>query len=55
MIAFRMIPFQYFDAFINMALDEAIMETVRAGTSLPTIRFYGWDPSAVSIGYFQAS
>ena len=53
MTAFRMIPFQYFDAFINMALDEAIMETVRAGTSLPTIRFYGWDPSAVSIGYFQ--
>ncbi len=53
MNTFRMIPFQYFNAYMNMALDEAIMETVRAGTSLPTIRFYGWNPSAVSIGYFQ--
>ena len=50
---YRMIPFRYFDAFMNMALDEAIMESVRAGTSLPTIRFYGWNPSAVSIGIFQ--
>jgi len=50
---FRMIPFQYFDAFTNMALDETIMEGVRNGNSLPTIRFYGWDPSAVSIGIFQ--
>ncbi len=48
-----MIPFQLFDAFTNMALDEAIMESIRAGESLPTIRFYGWQPSAISIGYFQ--
>ena len=52
-MTYRMIPFRYFDAFMNMALDEAIMEGVRAGTSQPTIRFYGWDPSAVSIGIFQ--
>ncbi len=50
---FRLIRFQYFDAFTNMALDEAIMESIRAGESLPTIRFYGWKPSAISIGYFQ--
>jgi lipoate-protein ligase A len=37
---------------MNMALDEAIMERVREG-SAPTIRFYTWTPSAVSIGYFQ--
>ena len=53
MSIFRMIPFQYFDAFTNMALDEAIMERVRTGESLPVIRFYGWQPSAVSIGFFQ--
>ncbi len=53
MQTFRMIPFRYFDAFTNMALDEAIMEAVRCGESLPTIRFYGWQPSAVSIGIFQ--
>jgi lipoate-protein ligase A len=50
---YRMISFQYFNAFMNMALDEAIMEEVRKGSSLPTIRFYGWTPSAVSIGIFQ--
>jgi len=50
---FRMIPFQYFNAFTNMALDEAIMAGVRNGISQPTIRFYGWEPSAVSIGVFQ--
>lgn len=48
-----MIPFQYFDAYMNMALDETIMENVRSNNSLPTIRFYGWKPSAISIGYFQ--
>ena len=50
---FRMITFQYFNAITNMGLDEAIMEFVRKGISQPTIRFYGWDPSAVSIGVFQ--
>lgn len=53
MTIFRMIPFEYFNAYTNMALDEAIMESVRKGYSLPTIRFYGWLPSAVSIGIFQ--
>jgi len=50
---YRMIPFRYFNAYMNMAIDEAIMEAVRNGNSPPTIRFYGWDPSAVSIGFFQ--
>lgn len=50
---YRMIPFRYFNAYMNMALDEAIMEGIRSGTTPPTIRFYGWEPSAVSIGYFQ--
>jgi lipoyltransferase/lipoate-protein ligase len=52
-VIYRMIPFQYFNAYLNMALDEAIMEGIRAGTTPPTIRFYGWEPSAVSIGRFQ--
>lgn len=37
----------------NMAIDEAIATGIAAGTSPPTIRFYTWKPSAVSIGYFQ--
>ena len=50
---FRLIRFRHFPAAMNMALDEAILEGIRAGKTLPTIRFYGWDPSAVSIGFFQ--
>lgn len=42
------------DAFQNMALDEACSEAVAAHDVLPTIRFYRWNPSAVSIGYFQS-
>ncbi len=40
-------------AFDNMALDEAILRCVAADKSPSTLRFYGWNPSAVSIGYFQ--
>ncbi len=37
----------------NMAVDEAIAAGIAAGTSPPTIRFYTWSPSAVTVGYFQ--
>lgn len=49
----RVIGLETHDAYLNMAIDEAICEGVKAGSSLPTIRFYNWEPSAVSIGYFQ--
>lgn len=49
----RIISYSENDAFTNMAIDEAVSESVRAGGP-PTIRFYGWKPSAVSIGYFQS-
>ncbi len=39
---------------MNMALDEAASEAVKAVDVPPTIRFYRWSPSAVSIGYFQS-
>ena len=38
---------------LNMAIDEAIMLSVSAGVSLPTLRFYAWEPPTVSLGYFQ--
>lgn len=41
------------NGFKNMAIDEAIMDSVREGESLPTIRFYQWNPPAVSIGTQQ--
>jgi lipoate-protein ligase A len=39
---------------MNMAIDEAVLIGVGMGESPPTIRFYGWEPSAVSIGCFQS-
>lgn len=41
------------NAAVNMATDEAIMLAHGAGNVPPTLRFYGWRPAAVSIGYFQ--
>lgn len=41
------------DAATNMAIDEAIMLAHAAGQVPPTLRFYTWQPSAVSLGYFQ--
>jgi lipoate-protein ligase A len=35
-------------AALNMAIDEALLETATA----PTIRFYRWDHPALSFGYF---
>ena len=40
-------------AYENMAIDEAILRRVTDGKSPCTLRFYRWQPSAVSIGYFQ--
>jgi lipoyl(octanoyl) transferase len=36
-----------------MAIDEAILEAHLKGLVPPTLRFYGWQPEAVSIGYAQ--
>ncbi|MFS0787246.1 biotin/lipoate A/B protein ligase family protein [Shouchella sp. 1P09AA] len=37
----------------NMALDEALLTWHSRGEIPPTIRFYGWNPATLSIGYFQ--
>jgi lipoate-protein ligase A len=41
------------DGPTNMAIDEAILMAVAVGLSPPTLRFYGWDPPCVSVGYAQ--
>ncbi|MEM2934941.1 MAG: lipoate--protein ligase family protein, partial [Candidatus Thermoplasmatota archaeon] len=46
---FRLILDAHKSAFSNMAIDEAIF---MAG--VPTLRIYRWNPSAISIGYFQS-
>ncbi len=50
----RIIPLETHDAYLNMAIDEAIGDYVSNGESPPTIRFYTWKPSAISIGHFQS-
>lgn len=37
----------------NMACDAAVLEAVGEGASPPTVRFYAWDPPAVSLGRHQ--
>ncbi|KAA1040119.1 lipoate--protein ligase family protein [Macrococcus equipercicus] len=39
--------------YFNMALDEALMNWVSEGQLQPVVRFYGWNPKTLSIGYFQ--
>lgn len=41
------------DGATNMAIDEAILESVSRGDSPPTLRFYSWDPPCFSLGYAQ--
>ncbi len=37
----------------NMAIDEAVLLAISEHKALPTLRFYGWQPATLSIGYFQ--
>lgn len=50
----RVLPLETGDAYTNMAVDEAVSERISEGDAPPTVRFYRWKPSAVSIGYFQS-
>lgn len=36
-----------------MALDEALLESVQAGQSPPTLRLYDWKPATLTLGYAQ--
>lgn len=37
----------------NMAVDEAILRAVGAGSAPPTLRFYDWLPFCITLGYGQ--
>lgn len=39
--------------FENMAIDEAILLSHARGDTPPTLRFYGWSPPALTLGYSQ--
>ena len=38
----------------NMAIDEAILDSVSDGENPPTLRLYRWNPPCVSLGYSQS-
>jgi lipoyl(octanoyl) transferase len=37
----------------NMAADEAMLEHLGRGESLPTLRLYAWEPACLSLGHAQ--
>ncbi|MCS7055899.1 MAG: lipoate--protein ligase family protein [Thermoflexales bacterium] len=50
---FRLIHDGARDGATNMARDEAISRAVSAGQQPPTLRLYGWQPPAISLGQSQ--
>jgi lipoate-protein ligase A len=50
----RFLETGFCNAYKNMAIDRAILVSCSNNNAPPTIRFYGWKPSAISIGYFQS-
>jgi len=38
---------------VNMAMDEKLLAEAVKGCAVPILRFYTWDPPAVSLGRFQ--
>lgn len=53
MDTWRLLPLETHNAFMNMAIDEAIL-TARVANRVPnTLRLYRWQPSTVSIGKNQ--
>lgn len=49
----RLLLTGFHSAAENMAIDRAILVANSEKMVPPTVRFYGWKPSAISIGYFQ--
>jgi len=47
----RLLPYAVADGPHNMAADEVLLES--AAASVASIRFYGWSPATLSLGYFQ--
>ena len=50
----RLLQTGYRTGFSNMAIDKAILVANSKSMVPPTVRFYGWSPPAISIGYFQS-
>lgn len=49
----RLIEQQAYNAAMNMAIDHAVYESVANEREQPTIRFYKWNKSSISLGAYQ--
>jgi len=49
----RLLVTEPLDGATNMAVDEALLRARIADSGPPTVRFYGWRPATVSLGYAQ--
>ena len=49
----RLIPFLTTTGKLQMAIDEWLLHQHLKGNSPPTLRFYTWQPIAISLGYHQ--
>lgn len=55
MTTWRYFPYQVFTGVENMAIDEAILRSMaQIADPQPVLRFYGWNPAALSLGYAQS-
>jgi lipoate-protein ligase A len=50
----RFLDLKVADAYTNMGVDEALAYARGEGKAPNTLRFYMWNPSAVTLGYFQS-
>jgi len=54
MTTWRLIRSGHLAGAMNMALDDALLQSVAAGASPPVLRLYRWRPATVTIGYAQS-
>lgn len=52
--AWRLIRSGALPGAMNMALDDALLHAVAAGTSPPLLRLYRWQPATLTLGYAQS-
>jgi lipoate-protein ligase A len=53
-IVCRLLPYRSADGPANMALDEALLNTMADEPASAVFRTYGWSEPTLSLGYFQA-
>jgi Lipoyl protein ligase A/B catalytic domain len=52
-LTWRLLVTEPLDGATNMAVDEALLRARIQASGAPTVRFYGWRPATVSLGYAQ--